>query len=123
MKIYDISQEVFGCCVYPGDPVPKKESVLSIKNGDVCNLTSFSMCAHNGTHIGAPNRFIDDGKTVDKASILEAANLAALHSKCKNSSNVAVDYTLVKYVKKPSNAKPGMVIYSNHKTVFVTPSS
>ena len=69
MKIYDISQEVFGCCVYPGDPVPKKESVLSIKNGDVCNLTSFSMCAHNGTHIDAPNHFIDDGKTVDKMDL------------------------------------------------------
>jgi arylformamidase len=69
MKIYDISQEVFGCCVYPGDPVPKKEIVLSIKNGDVCNLTSISMCAHNGTHIDAPNHFIDDGKTVDRMDL------------------------------------------------------
>ena len=69
MKIYDISQEVFGCCVYPGDPVPKKEIILSIKNGDVCNLTSISMCAHNGTHIDAPNHFIDDGKTVDRMDL------------------------------------------------------
>ncbi len=69
MKIYDISQEVFGCCVYPGDPVPKKEIVLSIKNGDVCNLTSISMCAHNGTHIDAPNHFIDEGKTVDRMDL------------------------------------------------------
>ena len=41
MKIYDISQEVFGCEVYPGDPSPKKIPQLSISNGDVCNLTHF----------------------------------------------------------------------------------
>ena len=79
MKIYDISQEVFGCCVYPGDPVPKKESVLSIKNGDVCNLTSFSMCAHNGTHIDAPNHFIDDGKTVDKMDLSRLVGYAYVY--------------------------------------------
>lgn len=62
-----------------------------------------------------------EGKDVAASTILEAANLAALHSKCKNSSNVAVDYTLVKYVKKPIGAKPGMAIYTNYKTVYVTP--
>ena len=66
MKIYDISQEVFGCRVYPGDPVPEKKSISSIKNGDLYNLTAFSMCAHNGTHIDAPSHFIGDGKTVDE---------------------------------------------------------
>lgn len=48
-----------------------------------------------------------------------AANLAALHSKGKNSSNIPVDYTKVKNVKKPSGAKPGMVIYENYKTLYV----
>ena len=66
MKIYDISQEVFGCNVYPGDPTPKKKTLNSIENGDLYNLTSFNMCAHNGTHIDAPFHFIKDGKTVDE---------------------------------------------------------
>lgn len=66
MKIYDISQEVFGCEVFDGDPAPRKEIISLIANGDVCNLSSFNMCAHNGTHIDAPFHFINDGKTVDK---------------------------------------------------------
>ena len=65
MKIYDISQEIFGCRVYPGDPTPKKTVLNSMENGDLYNLTEFSMCAHNGTHIDAPFHFIKDGKTVD----------------------------------------------------------
>ena len=65
MKIYDISQEVFSCRVYPGDPVPEKKLISSMENGDLYNLTSFSMCAHNGTHIDAPFHFLKDGKTVD----------------------------------------------------------
>lgn len=66
MKIYDISQEVFSCKVFPGDPVPELETVLSINNGDICNLSSFSMCAHNGTHIDAPCHFINGAQTVDQ---------------------------------------------------------
>ena len=65
MKIYDISQEVFGCQVYPGDPVPEKKVLSSMEKGDLYNLTAFSMCAHNGTHIDAPFHFLKDGKTVD----------------------------------------------------------
>ena len=65
MKIYDISQEVFGCQVYPGDPRPEKKMLQSMENGEVYNLTALSMCAHNGTHIDAPFHFIKDGKTVD----------------------------------------------------------
>ena len=76
MKIYDISQEVLGCNVYPGDPMPKRETVLSIKNGDVCNLTSFSMCAHNGTHVDAPYHFINDGKTVEKMELTKLVGYA-----------------------------------------------
>ena len=71
MKIYDISQEVFSCQLYPGDPAPQKEMLSSMENGDLYNLTTFSMCAHNGTHIDAPFHFIKDGKTVD-AICLEA---------------------------------------------------
>lgn len=69
MKIYDISQEVFGCQVYPGDPTPKKRVISSMEKGDLYNLTAFSMCAHNGMHIDAPFHFIKDGKTVDSVSL------------------------------------------------------
>ena len=65
MKIYDISQEVFSCRVYPGDPMPEKSVLASMERGDLYNLTAFSMCAHNGTHIDAPYHFIKDGKSVD----------------------------------------------------------
>ena len=65
MKLYDISQEIFNCAVYPGDPAPVREVLASLDAGDVCNLTAFSMCAHNGTHVDAPAHFIAGGKTVD----------------------------------------------------------
>lgn len=62
-----------------------------------------------------------DGKEVSYQTILQAATLAATNSKAQNSSNVAVDYTPIKYVKKPNGAKAGMVIYTTNKTVYVTP--
>ena len=61
MKIYDISQEVFHCRVYPGDPMPEKKVLHSMEKGELYNLTAFSMCAHNGTHIDAPRHFIKNG--------------------------------------------------------------
>ena len=69
MKIYDISQEVFSCQVYPGDPKPEKQILCSTENGDMYNLTAFSMCAHNGTHIDAPFHFLADGKTVEQIQL------------------------------------------------------
>ena len=80
MKIYDISQEVFGCAVYPGDPAPQKETLCSIQNGDLYNLTAFSMCAHNGTHIDAPRHFIRDGKTVDELPLTSTVGLCYVAS-------------------------------------------
>ena len=69
MIIYDISQEVFSCMVYPGDPKPEKRTVGSTAAGDLYNLTAFSMCAHNGTHVDAPFHFLGDGKTVDQMDL------------------------------------------------------
>ena len=66
MKIYDISQEVFSCGVYPGDPKPEKQTLCSTADGAMYNLTAFSMCAHNGTHIDAPYHFLPEGKTVEQ---------------------------------------------------------
>ena len=65
MKIIDISQEVFSCNVYPGDPKPAFERVVSIDKGDVYNMSTLSMCVHNGTHIDAPYHFLNDGNTVE----------------------------------------------------------
>ena len=69
MTYYDITQEVFTSRVYPGDPAPKREVLSSMAAGDLYDLTAFSMCAHNGTHIDAPRHFIKDGKTVDQLSL------------------------------------------------------
>lgn len=69
MKIYDISQEVFSCGVFPGDPKPEKNTLCATEKGDLYNLTAFSMCAHNGTHIDAPFHFLWDGKTVDQMAL------------------------------------------------------
>lgn len=69
MKIYDISQEVFSCAVYPGDPKPEKQTLCATEKGDLYNLTAFSMCAHNGTHIDAPFHFLGDGETVERMDL------------------------------------------------------
>lgn len=81
MKIYDISQEVFGCAVYPGDPTPEKRSICSIERGNVCNLTAFSMCAHNGTHIDAPYHFLNGGQTVEQLSLSKLVGFSCV-SEC-----------------------------------------
>ena len=69
MQIYDISQEVFTCAVYPGDPKPEKQTLCSVAAGDSYNLTAFSMCAHNGTHVDAPFHFLADGRTVEQMEL------------------------------------------------------
>ncbi|HWR60591.1 MAG TPA: NFACT RNA binding domain-containing protein [Clostridia bacterium] len=62
-----------------------------------------------------------EGKEVDDITLTEAANLAAYYSKGRLSSKVPVDYTARKNVRKPNGAKPGMVIYENNSTVYITP--
>ena len=64
MKIYDISQEVFSCVVFPGDPAPQREVLNDMNEGSLYNLTAFRMCAHNGTHVDSPRHFYKDGKTL-----------------------------------------------------------
>lgn len=61
------------------------------------------------------------GENPPDKTIEEAAIIAAYHSKGRSSSQVPVDYTLIKFVKKPNGAKPGMVIFTNNKTLYVTP--
>ena len=62
-----------------------------------------------------------DGKDISEDTLIKCAQIAAYHSKAKFSSKVPVDYCYVKYVKKPSGSKPGMVIYTNNKTLYVDP--
>ena len=79
--IYDISQELFSCRVWPGDPAPVREVLADIDKGDIINLTALSLCAHNGTHLDAPSHFIKDGKTVtelDPTAFLGACYVARL---------------------------------------------
>lgn len=76
MRIYDISQEVFGCVVYPGDPAPHRNILSSMEEGKLYNLTSFDMCSHNGTHLDAPAHFIKDGKTVEQIPLSKTVGKA-----------------------------------------------
>jgi len=63
------------------------------------------------------------GVMPDEQAIMEAAMLAAYYSQAKESENVPVDYTTVKYVKKPAGARPGFVVYETYRTVYVTPDA
>lgn len=111
MKIYDISQEVFSSKVFLGDPAPKKTVLSSMEKGELYNLTEFSMCAHNGTHIDAPFHFIKDGKTVEDISleafigmayvaehsgILSGKDAEKIIEKAKEQSNEAAKRILIK---------------------------
>ena len=111
MKIYDISQEIFTCRVYPGDPRPECVELASMEKGALYNLSAFSMCAHNGTHIDAPRHFIKDGKTVDEMSmeafvgkayvaehegVLTADNAADIIKKAKEQDAEAAKRILIK---------------------------
>ena len=76
MKIYDISQDVFNCKIYADDPRPQRQILQSMHDGDIYNLTAFSMCAHNGTHIDAPSHFIENGATIDKIPLTNVVGYA-----------------------------------------------
>ena len=64
---------------------------------------------------------ITEGRPVPDADLLFAAGIAAGNSKAAAGENVPVDFTEVKYVKKPAGAKPGMVIYTTNRTIYAKP--
>lgn len=76
---------------------------------------------HTHDITGSHTVIVTNGETPPDTTILEAARLAAYHSKGRQSAQVPVDYTLIRYVKKPAGAKPGMVIFTNQHTVYVRP--
>lgn len=71
---------------------------------------------------GSHTILVTNGKEPSDEAILQAAQIAAYHSKAKDSSQVPVDYTQIRNVSKPQGAKPGMVIFVKNRTVYVTPS-
>ena len=64
---------------------------------------------------------LSNGEQVSEEDLFEAASIAAFHSKASSSENVPVDYVPIRFVKKPAGAKPGMVIFTNNKTIYVNP--
>ncbi len=94
----------------------KQNDKLSMKTAE---KTDIWLHTHNitGSHV----IILTNGETPPDRTIEEAAILAAYHSKARNSSQVPVDYTLARYVKKPNGSKPGMVIFTNNTTVYVQP--
>ncbi|MBO5929759.1 MAG: DUF814 domain-containing protein, partial [Clostridia bacterium] len=95
----------------------KQNDMLTLKIAKNADLWFHTKDIH-GSHVILRHQH---GREFSKTAILEAARLAARFSKAKHSQNVPVDFTLVKYVKKPSGAAPGMVIYTDNQTVYVTP--
>lgn len=94
------------------------------KQNDILTLKKTSkndIWFHTKNIPGSHTVLITDGRQPNQASIIEAATIAVQHSKAKDSSNVPVDYTIIKNVSKPQGAKPGMVIYVKYKTIYVTP--
>ncbi len=106
---------------------PNNKKILVGKNNCQNDLLTLKTAAkqdiwfHTKNLPGSHTVLISDSNDIKEEDIIYAASVAAYHSKAKESSNVPVDYTLIKYVKKPAGAKPGMVIYTNEKTVYVSP--
>ena len=95
----------------------RQNDQLTMKDADHRDLWFHTQKIH-GSHV----ILCSGGADVDDDTIVEAAKIAAWYSQGRDSGNVPVDYTPVKFVKKPSGARPGMVIYHTYQTVHVTPT-
>ena len=91
-----------------------KLTMKTAKNYD----TWFHVQSAAGSHVICET----SGNQISDGAIHDCAVIAAYFSKARESSNVAVDYTLVKNVRKPNGAKPGFVVYDPYKTEFATPT-
>lgn len=96
----------------------KQNDYLTLKYAHSNDLWFHTKDIH-GSHVVLKT----NNEEIPQEIINKCASLCAFYSKAKNSSNIAVDYTFVRYVKKPSGSKPGMVIYTNFQTVNVQPSN
>ena len=98
----------------------KENDYLTLKYASKQDIWFHTKDIH-GSHVilkTSPMKNINSVDDINNDILIKCAILAAKHSKAKQSYNVPVDYCLVKYVKKPANSKPGMVIYSNNKTIY-----
>ena len=89
---------------------------LTFKKADKRDLWLHAQKIH-GSHVV----LCTGGMEPDKRSLIEAATLAAYYSQAREGANVPVDYTPVRYVKKPAGSRPGFVIYETYRTIYVTP--
>lgn len=94
----------------------RQNDQLTLREADYRDLWFHTQKIH-GSHV----ILCTGGQEVDGATLAEAAEIAAYYSQARESGNVPVDYTMVKNVKKPAGARPGMVIYHTCQTVYVTP--
>ena len=94
----------------------KQNDQLTLKDA-----RNYDMWLHTQKIPGSHVVIVADGRTIPDKSIEEAAIIAAYHSRGRDSAQVPVDYTLIRNVKKPRGAKPGMVIFVDYKTAYVTP--
>lgn len=94
----------------------RQNDQLTLREADYRDLWFHTQKIH-GSHV----ILCTGGREVDSADLAEAAEIAAYYSQARESGNVPVDYTMVKHVKKPAGARPGMVIYQTCQTVYVTP--
>lgn len=90
---------------------------LTAKDAEKCDIWLHTQRIH-GSHV----ILCTGGAQPDEQSLLEAASLAAYFSQAQNSTKVPVDFTQVKYVKKPAGSPPGFVNYTNYKTILADPS-
>lgn len=95
----------------------RQNDYVTLKIGRSTDLWFHTKGIH-GSHVIVKTT---DAETVPDETYLEAAMLAAYYSKGRNGNNIPVDYTELKNVKKPSGAKPGMVIYVNYNTIYTNP--
>ena len=94
----------------------RQNDQLTTKTADYRDLWLHTQKIH-GSHV----IFCCQGQAVPEEDLLQAARLAAYFSQAKDSANVPVDCAAVRYVKKPAGARPGMVTYTNARTLYVTP--
>ena len=96
----------------------RQNDQMTLKTAQKSDIWLHTQAVH-GAHVILET----DGSTPPDRTVEQAAMLAAYYSKGRGSAQVRVDYCPVKYVKKPPGARPGMVIYSNYQTAFVTPDA
>ena len=96
----------------------RQNDQITLKTAEKLDIWLHTQAVH-GAHVILQT----NGGTPPDRTVEQACMLAAYFSKGRDSAQVRVDYCLVKFVKKPPGARPGMVIYSNYQTAFVTPDA